>query len=64
MASGIKGSGNRPKTAKHLRTPPKKQFTKTTKEDREREHMATDAWAQRQRLATGSEEPDHGRSDD
>lgn len=50
MASGIKGSGNRPKVAKHLRSPTEKHFVNRTKEDRDRDHAITDAWAERQRL--------------
>jgi hypothetical protein len=49
MASGIRGSGNRPKTAKHLRNAQQKTFVNRTKEDRERDHLATDAWAERER---------------
>lgn len=64
MASGIKGSGNRPKTAKHLRKTNEKSFAKTTKEDRDREHAASDAWAARQREATGSQEPDYSKRPD
>lgn len=50
MASGIKRSGNRPKTAKHLRGSQEKVFVNRTKEDRDREHATTDAWAERERL--------------
>lgn len=50
MASGIKRSGNRPKTAAHLRSPQKKAHVNRTAEEREREHTATDAWAARRRV--------------
>lgn len=49
--SGIRRSGNRPKLAKHLRKTSEKAHLNRTKEDRDREHAATDAWAERQRLA-------------
>lgn len=47
--SGIKKSGNRPKTAAHLRVGSEKKFIDTTKEDRERRHHETDTWAEKQR---------------
>jgi hypothetical protein len=52
MPSGIKGSANRPKLAKHLRNTSEKHFTNTTQADRDREHSITDAWAERERLKT------------
>lgn len=59
--SGIKKSGNRPKTAKHLRVGSDKKFSDTTKEDRERRHHETDTWAARQgeayRAANPHDEP-------
>jgi hypothetical protein len=54
MASGIKRSGNRPKLAKHLRSPQEKIFVNRTKEERDREHAVTDAWAERERLNEGA----------
>lgn len=48
--SGIKRSGNRPKLAKHLRKTNEKTHLNRTKEDRDRDHAATDAWAERERL--------------
>ena len=52
MASGIRGSANRPKLAKHLRNTTQKSFTNTTQADRDREHSITDAWAERERVKT------------
>ncbi len=46
---GIRRSGMRPKLAAHLRTPSKKAHLNRSKEEREREHAATDAWAERER---------------
>jgi hypothetical protein len=51
--SGIKRSGNRPKTAKHLRSASQKTHMNRTKEDRDREHALTDAWAERERAKEG-----------
>lgn len=48
--SGIKHSANRPKVAKHLRNTSEKTFVNRSKEDRERDHALTDAWAEKQRL--------------
>ena len=56
MASGIKGSRNRPKTPKHLRSASTKTFEDTTKEMRDRRHAETDAWAERER-AKHAEKP-------
>jgi hypothetical protein len=61
MASRIKRSGNRPKTAAHLHTAQKKRFAQTTKEDREHEHVVSDARAARQR--PGEPEPDYGKGE-
>lgn len=55
MASGIRKSGNRPKTAKHLRSASTKEHVNRTKEERDREHGVTDTWAARQRLKSGEE---------
>lgn len=55
--SGIKKSGNRPKTAAHLRVGSEKKFTDTTKEDRERRHHETDTWAARQAEAYRAANP-------
>ena len=52
MPSGIRGSANRPKLAKHLRNTSEKTFTNTTQADRDREHSITDAWAERERIKT------------
>jgi len=48
--SGIKRSANRPKTAAHLRGASQKVHVNRTKEDRDRDHAASDAWAERRRL--------------
>ena len=47
--SGIKRSANRPKTAAHLRGPSQKAHVNRTKEERDRDHAVSDAWAERER---------------
>jgi hypothetical protein len=54
--SGIKRSGNRPRTAKHLRSQSSKTFVNRSKEDREREHAMTDTWAERERVKRAEED--------
>jgi hypothetical protein len=54
--SGIRGSCNRPKIAKHLRVSKEKTFTNRTDEDRNRDHLATDAWTERERAKTQERE--------
>ena len=50
MASGIRHSNNRPKTAAHLRSGSQKVHVNRTKEDRDRDHALSDSWAERRRL--------------
>jgi hypothetical protein len=52
--AGIRRSANRPKTAKHLRVGSDKSFVNRTKEDRDRDHAASDAWAERERAKEDS----------
>jgi hypothetical protein len=48
--SGIRRSANRPKLAKHLRNPSaQKVHTNRTTEERERDHLASNVWAERER---------------
>jgi hypothetical protein len=47
--AGIRQSANRPKLAKHLRGGQTKAHVNRTQEDRDRDHQATDAWAERQK---------------
>ena len=56
MASGIRRSANRPKTAKHLRRTSEKKFENTTQEMRDRRHGESDAWAAKQLEKFNAEE--------
>lgn len=47
--SGIKRAANRPKIAKHLRSPQQKTHLNRTKEERDRDHATSDVWAERER---------------